>query len=147
MRYLTRCPFKVDKSSLKSECIRPHTPHPVAFFRKLRNGGHPLMHGAALPIAVFISFRFVEAGAPDPSVLNKRQRCYIMNSGAVVPGVQAAAGKSREFVNDGSVQTIDRCRRGRVSWCGLAVRREDFRAESDSRGTETGDVPDILQER
>src|SRR5208283_2066233 len=61
-RYLTRCAFKVDKSSLKSECIRSHTLHPIALFRQFRNGGHALMHGSALPVPVFVGFHFVEAG-------------------------------------------------------------------------------------
>src|ERR1700733_9772892 len=61
-RYLTRCAFKVDKSSLKSECIRPHTLHLVALFRKFPNGSQPLMHGPALPVPIFVGFHFIEAG-------------------------------------------------------------------------------------
>ncbi len=53
-RYLTRCPFKIDKSSLKSGYIRDLALHRILFLSKLGNRSDALMHRAALPVPIFV---------------------------------------------------------------------------------------------
>ena len=62
--------FKTDKSSLKSECIWPHTLLPVTFFAKFRNRSHSLMDGTALPVAVLVRLHLVEVGIAADSLVH-----------------------------------------------------------------------------